>query len=114
MGASAPSVSDLYAQMLRDAFATLDAYRIAIANRDPVKSLNEDRCELLRRVRAALAPLILDGDIRRDDVAEVAQRIDDFLAAECPVAPAAVPRMYPLPIERSSVVSQWHPPRRSA
>lgn len=77
------AVSDLDPQLLRDAFAVLDCYSASIANRDPVKSLNEDRSELLRRVRAALDPLIFNATVRRDDVAEIAQRIDNVLAAEC-------------------------------
>jgi hypothetical protein len=91
--ATVPPASDLYAQSLRDAFAVLDRYFTSIANRDPTKSLNEDRCELLCRVRAALDPLIFNGAIRRDDVAEIAQRIDDLLADECPAAQSTVPRM---------------------
>jgi hypothetical protein len=87
-------VSDGYPQILRDAFSVLDRYCTDIGSRDPVKSLNEDRCELLRRVRAALEPLIFNGDVRRDDVAQITQRIDDLLAAECPVLQSAVPRMY--------------------
>lgn len=100
MRASVPSVSDLDPQLLRDAFAVLDRYGTDIAKRDPVKSLNEDRCELLRRVRAALYPLIFSRDVRRDDVAEITRRIDDLLTAECPTAQNGVPRMYPLLIER--------------
>lgn len=93
MRATAPPVSDLDTQLLRDAFAVLDRYRTGIANRDPTRSLNEDRCELLRRVRAAMHPLLFDGAIRRDDVAEIAKRIDDFVAHECPTAQSSVPRM---------------------
>lgn len=95
-------MSDLYPQLLRDAFAVLDRYHAAIANRDPAKSLDEDRCELLRRVRAALDPLLFEGNVRRADVAEIAQRIDGLLTTECPAAQTAVPRMYPLPIDVSS------------
>jgi hypothetical protein len=76
-------VPDLHPELLRDAFSVLDRYSTGIANRDPVKSLNEDRADLLRRVRAALGPLILNGTVPRDDVAEIAQRIDDALATGC-------------------------------
>jgi hypothetical protein len=86
-------MSDLDPQLLRDAFAVLDRYFTGIPNRDPSKSLNEDQCELLRRVRAAVDPLIFNGAIRRGDVAEIAQRIDDFLASECAAAQSEVPRM---------------------
>lgn len=76
-------MSDIHPQLLCDALAVLDRYSTNIANRDPAKSLKEDRTELLRRVRAALDPLIFDGTVRRNDVAEIAQRIDDTLASEC-------------------------------
>ena len=75
-------MDDLHPQLLRDALSVLDRYSVAIANRDPVKSLDEDRTELLARVRAALEPLIFDGTVRRNEVAEIAQKIDDVLAAE--------------------------------
>ena len=75
-------MSDLHPQLLSDAFSVLDRYSAAIPDRDPVKSLNEDRTELLSRVRVALEPLIFDGTVRRDEVAEIAQKIDDVLAAE--------------------------------
>ena len=78
---------DLHPQLLRDAFEVLDRYSASIANRDTVKSLNENRGELLHRVRAALDPLIFKGNVRRDDVAEIAQKIDDVLAAESAGAP---------------------------
>jgi hypothetical protein len=78
-----PSLSvDLHPQLLRDAFDVLDRYSVSIANRDVVKSLNENRGELLRRVRAALEPLLSKDNTRRDDVAQIAQRIDGVLAAE--------------------------------
>ena len=67
---------DVYPQLLRDAFAVLDAHRLSIADRDPARSLNEDSGDLLRRVRAALDPL-LGNDVRSDDVAEIVRRIDD-------------------------------------
>jgi len=86
-------VSDGYAQLLGAAFSVLDRYATAIADRDSSKSLNEDRCELMRRVRAALASLILDEPLRRDDVAEIAQRIDGWLADECSAAQPPIRRM---------------------
>ena len=33
-------------------------------------------------MRVALDPLIFDGTVRRDEVAEIAQKIDEVLAAE--------------------------------
>lgn len=86
-------MSDLYPQLLSDAFAVLDRHSKAIANRDPTKSLKEDPCELLCRVRAALDSLMFDGLIRRDDVTQIARRIDAFLTDECPPAQSPVPRM---------------------
>lgn len=85
---------DLYPQVLRDAFTVLDRYKAGIAGRDPTKSLNEDRYELLWRVRRALEPLMSDGGLRRNDVAEIASRIDDLLAVECNVARGAPPRVF--------------------
>jgi hypothetical protein len=87
-------VSDVYAGLLRDAFEVLDRHFAALPNRDPSRSLNEDRCELLRRVRAALDPLILDAAIPREDVAEIAHRIDALLATECLTTQSTVPHMY--------------------
>jgi hypothetical protein len=86
-----PQGSDLHPQLLRDALSVLDRYSAGITNRDPTKSLNADRTELLGRVRAALKPLILDGGVPRHDVAEVVQRIDDVLAAECSAAQRNAP-----------------------
>lgn len=86
--------SDLYPQVLRDAFTVLDRYQAGIAGRDPTKSLNEDRYELLWRVRRALEPLIFNGGLRRDDVAEIAGRIDELLAVECNAAHGAAPRVF--------------------
>ena len=68
---------DLYPQLLRDAFAVLDAHRLSIADRDPARSLNEDSGDLLRRVRAALDPLLRNDAVRCDDVAEIVRRIDE-------------------------------------
>jgi len=69
----------LYAQLVRDALDVLDRYRAPIGKRDPVKSLNEDREELLGRVRAALEPLIFRGlEERRGDVVEILRRIDEM------------------------------------
>jgi hypothetical protein len=94
VNARSPLVVNDYSEVLGEAFAVLDRYFGEIANRDPVKSLDEDRCDLLRRVRTALEPLVYEGDVRRDDVAKITQRIDDLLITECAVGPAAVPRMY--------------------
>jgi hypothetical protein len=93
MQATVRPVSDPDAKLLDDAFAVLDRYGTAIADRDPTKSFNEDRCELLRRVRAAVYPLIGNGAIRRDDAVRILQRLDDFLARECPMQQSAAPRM---------------------
>ena len=38
-------MSDLHPQLLSDALSVLDRYSAAIPDRDPVKSLNEDRTE---------------------------------------------------------------------
>jgi hypothetical protein len=81
------AMTDLHPELLRDAFAVLDRYSTSIANRDPAKSLNEDRGELLQRVRAALDPLIFEGATQREDVAQIAQRIDDALARQLPPRP---------------------------
>jgi hypothetical protein len=70
----------LYAPLVRDAFNVLDHYRAALGRRDPVKSLDEDGEELLRRVRAALEPLAFEGLERRDDVAQILRRIDELHA----------------------------------
>ena len=90
-----PPGVDLDPQLLRDALTVLDHYSAAIPDRDPTKSLNADPTELLGRVRAALKPLILHGGVRQHDVANVVQRIDDVLAAECAAAQrkAPIPRM---------------------
>ena len=66
----------LYPQLVRDALDVLDRYRAPIGKRDPVKSLDEDPDELLRRLRAALVPLTFKGVERRDDVVQVLRRID--------------------------------------
>jgi hypothetical protein len=66
----------LYAQLVRDALDVLDRYRVPLAKRDHVKSLDDGE-ELLRRVRAALEPLASNGPDRRDDVAEILRRIDE-------------------------------------
>jgi hypothetical protein len=76
---------------MRAALDVLDNYHTAISDRDPTKSLNEDPQELLLRVRRALEPLIFNGASRRDDVAEIAKRIDDCLATYSAVAQSPVP-----------------------
>ena|SRR5689334_12265229 len=93
MQATVRPVSDGYAQLLGTAFAVLDRHSKAIADRDSSKSLNEDPCELMRRVRAALESLIFDTSSQRDDVAEIAQRIDGWLADECSAAQPPIRRM---------------------
>lgn len=93
MHATDAPLNAAYVQLLRDAFIVLDRYSARIANRDRAKSLNEDRRELLCRVRAALQPLMFDGAIGRDDVTEIARRLDDFLTNECPAPQKPVPRM---------------------
>jgi hypothetical protein len=70
----------LYTQLVRDVFDVLDRYRAPIGKRDPVKSLDEDPDELLRRLRAALEPLTFKGLERREDVAQVLRRIDQMHA----------------------------------
>jgi len=74
------SMDDLYAPLVRDAFKVLDRYHAPMDPRDPVKSLDEDGEELLRRVRAALEPLAIKGLKRRDDVAQILRRIDEIRA----------------------------------
>jgi hypothetical protein len=99
MRAIATPESDVSAQLLRDAFAVLDRHSTEIANRDPSRSLNEDRCELLCRVRAALDPLLFNGAIRRDDVTEILRRIDEFITNEC--APPRVVRAFAAAVPRA-------------
>jgi len=70
----------LYAQLVRDGLDALDRYGAPISKRDPVKSLNEDGEELLRRMRAALEPLTFRGLEHRDDVAQILRRIDEMRA----------------------------------
>jgi hypothetical protein len=74
----------LYAQLVRDALEILDRYRVPIGNRDPVKSLNEDREELLARMRAALEPLAFQDLERRADVVEIMRRIDESIHVHVP------------------------------
>jgi hypothetical protein len=108
-----PSV-DLHPQLLRDAFDVLDRYSVSIAKRDVVKSLNENRSELLRRVRAAIEPLISKGNTRQDDVAQIAQRIDAVLAAESSGAPGDEPRKSYRPFRpRSEIDGAPSSPSRS-
>ena len=71
-----------YAQLVRDALDVLDRYRAPIGKRDPVKSLDEDREELLGRVRAALERLISPAPSGRDNVIEIVRRIDEFLRGQ--------------------------------
>ena len=75
-------MNDPRPDLLYEALNVLDRYSATLGNRDPVKSLNEDQNGLLRRVRAALAPLIL-GEVRRNEVADLVERIDEVLATGC-------------------------------
>ena len=50
-------MDDLYTRLVHDALEALDRDGVRIEGRDPVKSLDEDREELLRRLRAALEPV---------------------------------------------------------
>jgi len=76
-------MNDPRPELLYDALSVLDRYSAPLGKRDPVKSLNEDQNELLRWVRAALASLIFNGKIRRNEVADLAERIDEVLATGC-------------------------------
>jgi hypothetical protein len=78
---------------MRAAFDVLDNCYTAISDRDPTKSLNENSHELLLRVRRALETLILNSASRRNDVAEIAKRIDDWLTTEAAGAQSPVPLM---------------------
>jgi hypothetical protein len=93
MRPNTPEVNERHPQLLRDAFGVLDRYGVKIANRDPTKSLDEDGCDLLRRVRMAMDPLILDGTVKRADIAELAKQLDEVLATECIIVPSSAPRM---------------------
>jgi uncharacterized protein YqgV (UPF0045/DUF77 family) len=77
--AGAVCLDDLYARLVRDALEALDRYRVPIEGRDPVKTLDEDRDELLRRLRAALEPLASKHRDRRDTVIQILSRIDEML-----------------------------------
>lgn len=74
------SMNDPRPHLLHDALGILDRYSGKLGNRDPAKSLNEDQNEVLRRVRVALEPLIFNGKVRRNAVADLAARIDAVLA----------------------------------
>jgi hypothetical protein len=76
-------MNDPRPDLLHDALNVLDRYSAPLGNRDPVKSLNEDQNGLLRRVRAALAPLVFNGKVRRKEVADLVERIDEVLATGC-------------------------------
>ena len=73
-------MNDPRPHLLHEALGVLDRYSAQLGRRDPVKSLNEDQNGLLRRVRAALAPLIFNGKVRRNEVADLVERIDEVLA----------------------------------
>ena len=75
-------VDDRYADLVRDAFDVLDRHRAPIGRRDPVKSLVEDREELLGRVHVALQSLMFRGPGPQDDVVAIVRRIDEMRATE--------------------------------
>lgn len=77
--ASAVCLDDVYARLVHDALEALDRCRVPIEGRDPVKSLDEDRDELLRRLRAALEPLVSKHRDCRDTVIQILSRIDEML-----------------------------------
>ena len=68
------AVDDSYAQLVGEALEVLDRYRAPMLRRDPVRSLNEDREELLGRIQAALERLISDGGPQ--DVPGILRRIE--------------------------------------
>jgi hypothetical protein len=74
-------MNDPYAELVRDAFDVLDRHRAPIGRRDPVKSLEEDRGELLGRMRAALQPLVVRDPDSSADVVAIVRRIDEMCAA---------------------------------
>ena len=75
--ADGAAMSDPYAHLVREGLEVLDRYHAPIHSRDPVKSLNEDRDELLGRMQAALEALISGGrEGRRDDVVEILRKIE--------------------------------------
>lgn len=67
-------MDDPYAQLVHDALEVLDRRRAPMRRRDPVKSLDEDREELLGRMQAALELLISGGG--PEDVVGILRRIE--------------------------------------
>ena len=67
-------MNDPYAQLVREALEVLDRYDAPMHGRDPVKSLNEDREELLGRMQAALERLISGGG--PEDVVGIVRKIE--------------------------------------
>lgn len=59
---------------MREALEVLDRYRAPVRRRDHVKSLDEDREELLGRIQAALE-LLISGEGPQDMV-EIVRRIE--------------------------------------
>jgi uncharacterized membrane protein len=57
--------------LVRDALRVLNRHAVALPSTTDLAAL-----------RQALDPLKFDGDLCRDDVAEIAQKIDDALAHE--------------------------------
>jgi hypothetical protein len=67
-------MNDPYAQLVHEALEVLDRYGAPMHGRDPVKSLDEDREELLGRMQAALEPLRSGGG--PEDVVEILRKIE--------------------------------------
>jgi hypothetical protein len=93
MRVSIPVTNQVYPGLVRDALALLDRYGTAIADRDTTRSLDEDGSDLLRRVRAAMEPLLLAGATPDAEVAQLTTQIDALLATESPVVQGTAPRM---------------------
>lgn len=67
-------MDDHYAQLVGEALEVLDRYGAPLHKRDPVKSLDEDREELLGRMQAALELLRSGGG--PEDVVGILRRIE--------------------------------------
>jgi hypothetical protein len=77
--ADAKPMDDPRAQLLHDALLVLDKYSARLGDRDPVKSLEEDQNELLRRVRVALQ-LLMSRKESHDEATDLVERIDSNLS----------------------------------
>lgn len=73
------SMDDPRPQLLHDALVVLDKYSARLGDRDPVKSLEEDQDELLRRVRVALQ-LLMSKTESHDEATDLIDRIDSDLS----------------------------------